>query len=275
VMLATAPATGTSRALSYGTIYTTKLLRRGYDIDRATRWRAFADLKAADAMRPFPAPLTVPGGPHGGTSTAEGGGGPASRRPAPLPGPVTYHGDPQAVLADESLALTLRQLAGYGRDGLPVLSADRRQIQGWITNDSVLQAVAREIGSLGTRAARVNGPAPQVSPPQPPTPLPGYQVLEITIGPGSPAAGNTLGTMSWPSGWIPVSILRHRSLQEPDPGLTLAAGDRIGLLTPAAQQPPMPPGQTASTPTAVFVPGTSPAQAEDVPTAEDRKGAGR
>jgi hypothetical protein len=34
VMLAVAVATATSRALSYGTLYTTKLLRRGQDIDR-------------------------------------------------------------------------------------------------------------------------------------------------------------------------------------------------------------------------------------------------
>ncbi len=61
VMLAVAIATATSRALSYGTIYTTKLLRRGYDIDRATPWRAVGDLTAADAMRPFPVPLAVPG----------------------------------------------------------------------------------------------------------------------------------------------------------------------------------------------------------------------
>jgi Bacterial regulatory proteins, tetR family len=36
VMLAVAIASMTSRALSYGTIYTTKLLRRGTDIDRTT-----------------------------------------------------------------------------------------------------------------------------------------------------------------------------------------------------------------------------------------------
>src|ERR1035438_6352378 len=57
VMLAVGIATAVSRALSYGTIYTTKLLRRGTDIDRATPWRAFGDLTAADAMRPFPQPL--------------------------------------------------------------------------------------------------------------------------------------------------------------------------------------------------------------------------
>ena len=274
VMLAVAIATATSRALSYGTIYTTKLLRRGYDIDRTTRWRAFGDLKAADAMRPFPAPLTVPGGLHNDTRRPDSDDSPAARSPAPLPGPVTYRSDPQAVLADESLALTLRQLAGYGRDGLPVLSADRRQVQGWITNDSVLQAIAREIGTLPARTGRVSGPAPQVSPPQPPTPLPGYQVLEITIGPGSPAAGKALGTMSWPRGWIPVSILRDRSLQEPEPGLTLAPGDRISLLTPAAQQPPGP-GGAGFHANGLSVPAASPAQSQDVPATEDRGGAGR
>jgi CIC family chloride channel protein len=40
VMLAVAIASTTSRALSYGTIYTTKLLRQGIDIDRMTPWRA-------------------------------------------------------------------------------------------------------------------------------------------------------------------------------------------------------------------------------------------
>jgi CIC family chloride channel protein len=257
VMLAVAIATATSRALSYGTIYTTKLLRRGYDIDRATRWRGFGDLKAADAMRPFPAPLTIPGGLHGDTRRTESDGSPAARGPAPLPGPVTYRSDPPAVVADESLARTLRQLAAYGRDGLPVLSVDRRQVQGWITNDSVLHAVAREIGTLPAQTTRPGGPAPPVSPQQPPTPLPGYQVLEITISPGSAAVGEILGSIIWPRGWIPVSILRHRSLQEPDPGLSLAAGDRISLLTPAAQRVPPPPparGSLAAAPTSCLSP---------------------
>ena len=35
-MLAVAIASTASRTMSYGTIYTTKLLRRGTDIDRAT-----------------------------------------------------------------------------------------------------------------------------------------------------------------------------------------------------------------------------------------------
>jgi chloride channel protein, CIC family len=139
VMLAVAIATATSRALSYGTIYTTKLLRRGYDIDRSAPWRAFGDLKAADAMRPFPAPLPVPESRGGDRDD-----GPSAR--ASLPGP-TCQSDPQAVCAGESLTLALRQLTEDGRDGLPVLSADGRLVQGWLTNSSVLQAIATRIGS--------------------------------------------------------------------------------------------------------------------------------
>jgi CIC family chloride channel protein len=49
VMLAVAIATATSRALSYGTIYTTKLLRRGTDIDRPGPAGPLAGLTAAQA----------------------------------------------------------------------------------------------------------------------------------------------------------------------------------------------------------------------------------
>jgi len=242
VMLAVAIATATSRGLSYGTIYTTKLLRRGQDVDRAAPWRAFGDLKAADAMRPFPRPLAVVGGP--GHRDGDGdGGGPG---PARLPGRVTYRRDPQAVFAAESLAQALRQLESYGRDGLPVLSGDGRQVQGWITNASVLQAVAREIGTSPPQAsppaAHLDGARLRASAAEPPTPLPGYRVLEVSIDQDSPAAGKALGSVAWPEGFIPVSVLRHRNLDEPDPGLTLAPGDRVSLLAPIRAFPaPRPP----------------------------------
>jgi chloride channel protein, CIC family len=231
VMLAVAIATAASRALSYGTIYTTKLLRRGYDVDRAAPWRAFGDLKAADAMRPFPAPLAVPDG-----HAPAGQGNRAGPGPALLPGPVTGRQDPQAVYAGESLPQTLRQLDAYGRDGLPVLSADGTQVLGWITNASVLHAVRAEIGGSppqATPAPARPGPAPAV----PPTPLPGYQVLEVTVGADSPGAGRALGAITWPPGYLPVSVLRRRRLDEPDPGLTLSPGDRISLLVPGPADP--------------------------------------
>jgi chloride channel protein, CIC family len=232
VMLAVAVATATSQALSYGTIYTTKLLRRGRDIDRAAPWRAFGDLKAADAMRPFRTPLPVASEPDGHASRALPG-------PMPLPGPVTYQSDPQAVYATESLAQTLRQLRGYGRDGLPVLSDDGQQIEGWITNASLLRVVAAELGSAPNQTSQAgrgaNDTGPDATDAAPPAPLPGYQILEVTIRPGAPAAGARLGSIRWPNGSIPVSVLRHRALQDPDPGLILAAGDRISMLAQTAR----------------------------------------
>jgi CIC family chloride channel protein len=229
VMLAVAIASTVSRALSYGTIYTTKLLRRGTDIDRATPWRALQDLKVADAMQPFRPPLMVKPGTNG-TGRAAG------QNQASLPGPVTHERDPQAVFATESLAQALRQLEVYGRDGLPVLSAGGQQVAGWVTSTSVLRAVAREIRSSQEETAEAQAaadwdhdtPAPAAE--APPSPLPGYRVIEITIADGSPAAGTRLGDITWPPGWVPVSLLRNRSLGQPDPKTVLDPGDRVNLL---------------------------------------------
>jgi CIC family chloride channel protein len=231
VMLAVAIATATSRALSYGTIYTTKLLRRGTDIDRPTPWRALQDLRVADAMHPFSTPLAA---------SADGDGHPAQPGLPSLPGPVTYRREPQAVFAGESLAQALRQLVVYGRDGLPVLSADGQQVAGWVTNNRVLQAVARQLQAAQSQAAQGQLAAgwamkdPQAALREPPTPLHGYQVVEITVADGSPAAGQGLGTLAWPAGYKPVSVLHNRTLRDPDPGTTLRAGDRVILL---ARQP--------------------------------------
>jgi len=247
VMLAIAIATATSRALSYGTIYTTKLLRRGQDVDRAAPWRAFGDLKAGDAMHPFAAPLPVPGESRAvGADVAPG----MPQVPATF-GEVTWHGDPQTVYAGESLAQTLRQLAAYGRDGLPVLSADGREVRGWITNTSVLQAVASQIGTSPPPAAGGQaGIQPTAANGGPPNPLPGYQVVEFTVRNDSSAAGQTLGSIGLPDGSVPVSVLQDRVLREPDPGLTLAAGDRVSVLTPLlpGEAPGSQPGRAAAMP---------------------------
>jgi CIC family chloride channel protein len=229
VMLAVAIASTVSRALSYGTIYTTKLLRRGTDIDRATPWRALQDLKVADAMQAFQPPFVVKPGPNG-TGRAAG------LDQASLPGAVTHERDPQAVFATESLAQALRQLEVYGRDGLPVLSADGQQVAGWVTSTSVLRAVAREIRSSQEETAEAQAAADwdhdtaASAAEAPPSPLPGYRVIEITIADGSAAAGTKLGDITWPPDWVPVSLLRNRSLRQPDPKTVLDAGDRVNLL---------------------------------------------
>jgi CIC family chloride channel protein len=230
VMLAVAIATAVSRALSYGTIYTTKLLRRGTDIDRAAPWRALQDLKLTEVMHPFQPTLPIP-----------------PVLPTAADGPAAYPNDPQALFASESLAQALRQLEVYGRDGLPVISADGRRVEGWITSATVLRALARQLAGTSDAAVAAQASADwgrcddtEAMLRHPPVPLAGYQVTELTITAGSPAAGRNLHEVTWPQAGIPVSVLRGRRLGPPDPGITLAEGDRVGLLIPAPSGPERP-----------------------------------
>ena len=235
VMLAVAIATAVSRALSYSTIYTAKLLRRGSDIDRAIPWRALQDLKLTDVMHPFQPALPIPPvlpvlsvlpadtGPSTASAAANGGG--AAARPAAADGPPTYRYDPQALFASESLAQTLRQLEVYGRDGLPVISADGRRVEGWITSATVLRALARQLAGTSNAAVEAEASADwgrcddtEAMLRHPPAPLAGYQVTELMITADSPAAGRNLHEVTWPQAGIPVSVLRRRPARPAGPG---------------------------------------------------------
>jgi CIC family chloride channel protein len=134
VLLAVSIASFLSSIISYADIYTTKLLRRGIDVDRAAPWRAFGDMKVREAMQPLGTPLPVP-------DAQPGEGGAPGPGPAPLPGPVTRQRDPQILFSNESVAQALRQLEVYGHDGLLVLSPDGQQIMGLVTGTSELPAM--------------------------------------------------------------------------------------------------------------------------------------
>ena len=82
----------------------------------------------------------------------------------------------------------------------------------------------------------------------PPAPLPGYQVIEITVSGDSAATGRKLGDLRWPSAGIPVSVLRDRPPPPAGRQITvLAPGDRVSLLIPAPQnsRPPHTDGREA------------------------------
>ena len=66
----------------------------------------------------------------------------------------------------------------------------------------------------------------------PSAPLPGYQVIEVTIPGDSPAAGRKLGDLPWPPAATLVSVLRGRRLRPPENEVTLSAGDRVSMLVP-------------------------------------------
>ncbi|HEX7161593.1 MAG TPA: hypothetical protein VF223_10210 [Trebonia sp.] len=189
-------------------------------------------MKVTDAMHPFGVPLPV----KANGSSARGD---LAADVAAVAGPVTRQLDPQAVFAGESLGQALRQLEVYGRDGLPVISGDGQRIQGWVTNASVLQALARQLSTARVETARAQLAADwghqdlESSLREPSAPLHGYQVAEISIGNGSPATGQRIDLVAWPAGCIPVSVLRASRLRPAGPAVVLRPGDRVSLLVPA------------------------------------------
>jgi CIC family chloride channel protein len=212
VMLAVSIATATSRAISYGTIYTTKLLRRGTDIDRPGPQHP---LTVGDAMRPF-------------ASSADPRGDGAARPAVPMGtiGRPTRLHDPQALFADESLGESLRRLERYGRGGLPVLSVDGTQVLGWLTDEDVVRAVAAEISGSATVADRVPRDASDHA----------FTLAEIRVDPGSGADGATVAEIDWPHGHHPVSVTRDGGLAALDATTRLTGGDRINVLVPRGSQ---------------------------------------
>jgi CIC family chloride channel protein len=227
IMLAVAVATTVSRTLSYGTIYTTKLLRRGIDIDRPNPTDVFAALTAADAMHPFTVPLDI-------TYRT----GDAHRDWTALLGPVTRVLEPRALFANDSLAQALRQLVLYGRDGLPVIDTDARRVQGWLTNQNVLRAVAAYLAAAepdiaaSHRAAEWADRQAETAEHDPRTQLAGYRIVEHTLAPDSAAVGRTIGELDWPAGHLPLSVLHDHRLVEADPTVRLTASDRISIIVP-------------------------------------------
>jgi chloride channel protein, CIC family len=228
VMLAVAVGTTVSRALSYGTIYTTKLLRRGIDIDRPTPTHAFVHLTAADAMHRFTVPQDL-------THQALNG----HQDWTTLLGPVTRVREPQALFANDSLAQALRQLVLYGRDGLPVIDTDARHVQGWLTNQNVLRAVDDYLADVqpdiaaSHQAAAWADPKARTAEHDPRSQLAGYRIVEHSVTPVSTAVGRILGELDWPAGHFPVYVNRERRIVGAETNIRLTAGDRINILVPA------------------------------------------
>jgi chloride channel protein, CIC family len=236
VVLATGIAVAVSKQLTYGSIYTTKLLRRGIDIERPRPQSALQLLTVADVMRPLAdgegRPMRLPPREEAASSNGRGPAWPSEI----TAGAVTDVGAPQVLFPDEDLAQTLRQLALYGRNGLPVIAPDGEHLEGWVTRQDVLAAFATELasdtdeaerGALATQLADDDSKAHV-----PPSPLYGYELVEVTVRPSSPAAGSALRDVSWPEGWVLVAVTTGREIVTPRDDIELRAGERVLLLAP-------------------------------------------
>ena len=242
IMLACGIAAAVSKQLTYGNIYTTKLLRRGIDIERPKTTSVLQTLTVADVMQPIPQldhqPPPLPSQELG-----------AERDAIPdelwerLAGPVTDTRQPQELFGDETLEQALRQLTLYDHHGLPVISHDRQHLQGWITRHDVLQTLATSVGSstreieYGAIAADFAVRDPEALAHTPSTPLTGYEIVEITINPHSPALGRRVGNISWPPGSLIVAVTDGQQMIPVHNDTELHAGERVTLLAPTAFRP--------------------------------------
>ncbi|TDS79912.1 chloride channel protein [Amnibacterium kyonggiense] len=216
VMLTVGIATAVSRELGYGTIYTTKLLRRGQDLERTAPWAAFLRLTAGTTMHPFGRAL--PAAPAG------------SEPDLSALGAVVSRARPQAVFEDEPIAEALRNLDGSGRDGLPVVATDGGAVTGWLTTGSVLGAVRRSLAAERDQAEAASDV---------PDPLPDFDVVELRVAPGSAADGRVAVDVAWPDGAVPVAVERAGTDRALDPRSRVGAGDVVQLLVRRAAPAPV------------------------------------
>jgi len=239
IMLGCGIAAAVSKQVTYGSIYTTKLLRRGIDIERPRAGGVLQRLKVSDVM--YPIPLQGAGAP--GPDRGANGAGAGSVDPAVwerLIGPVAETHQPQAVYLDETLEQGLRQLVLYGHAGLPVVSHEG-ELRGWLTRQGVLRTVADSVRDAPAQIERAaiaadfrpgNGHAAAH---RPTAPLAGYSVVELNVGRDSPAVGRRVDEIGWPPGSIVVAATDGRQIVPLAGRSTLREGERVIVLAPEAR----------------------------------------
>jgi CIC family chloride channel protein len=243
VMLAVGVAVGVSKRLSYGTIYTTKLLRRGIDIERPKPSSMLQLLTVGDVMQP----LDNKNGPRVIVSSGDGSlNGDANASPLSVAdiGEVVGAQRPQALFDDETLEQALRQLVLFGPNGLPVVSADRQSVVGWVTQEDVVHAMAVRIAASVSETAKGTLAAERASPDAakmlhvPPTPLEGYELVEIRIRGHSAEVGRKMGDVTLPDGAFIAAIIDGSRTIAATSDARLHAGNRLLVLVPTQHEVP-------------------------------------
>ncbi len=241
IMLACGIAAQLAKRITHGSIYTTKLLRRGIDIERPNALGALQALTVEEVMQPLgkldrAAPLLEAASTASAPTVEES-------QWERLVGPVTLARRPQALFAEEDLEQARRQLVLYGRDGLPVVSRDG-QLRGWLTRADLLRALDTELTSSeqeieeGAVAAEFAVANPSAAVHRPSTPLQDYEVLELRVLANSPARGRRVGEVDWPPGCFVAAVTQGREIHAAHRDLELQAGERVIVLAPTGEERP-------------------------------------
>jgi CIC family chloride channel protein len=244
-MLTCGIAAAVSKHLSYGSLYTTKLLRRGIDIERPKTTNVLQTLTVADAMSPVPR-LAAAAHLRADEDAKADGKGMTTTNWEKLVGLVNDARQPQELFGDETLEQALRQLTLYGPEGLPVLSDNREHLQGWITRHDILDALGRAVRSSersieqGAVAADFGADDPSMVAHRSSTPLTGYEILELTIAPDSAAVGRRVDEVAWPPNCLVVAVSEGHEPVALGGDTVLHAGERVTLLAAQHRVPDQP-----------------------------------
>jgi CIC family chloride channel protein len=245
IMLTCGIAAAVSKHLSYGSLYTTKLLRRGIDIERPKTTNVLQTLTVADAMSPVPWFAAAAHLRADQDAKADGEGMTTTNWENRV-GWVTDARQPQELFGDETLEQALRQLTLYGPEGLPVLSDNRAHVQGWITRHDILDALGRAVRSSersieqGAEAADFGADDPSMVAHRSSTPLTGYEILELTIAPDSAAVGRRVDEVAWPPNCLVVAVNDGHEPVALGGDTVLHAGERVTLLAAQHRVPDQP-----------------------------------
>ena len=242
IMLACGIAAAVSKQLSYGSVYTTKLLRRGIDIERPRTDTILRSLSIGEVMQPVQTgnglPRLQPAGQHQTRPARD-----CDARWDDFGTVIAGISDPQELFEDETLEQALRQLTLYGRSGLPVLSADRQHLRGWLTRQGILSVLMNNLEAssesmeAGAIAADFGANDPEQAAHHSSAPLGGYEIIELSIRAGSLADGHSLAEVRWPEGAIVVAASDRGELVAPSPEMTMRAGQHVVLLARSSSTP--------------------------------------
>ena len=114
-----------------------------------------------------------------------------------------------------------------------MISPDGLHLRGWVTRQSVLRVLAERVDTStgeaerGQLAAEFSDDDAASHLHVPRTPLEGYEIVEVSIWPESPALGRHIGEIPWPSGSIVVAAGKEGELVTPRGDLELGAGERV------------------------------------------------
>ena len=238
VMVVVGIATAVSKHLSYGSIYTTKLLRRGIDIERPLPTNVLHTLTVADVMQPVgtgAAALELGASPVGPSHVAARAG-PSCSATRPT---WDHHRSSSATRPSTRRCASWSSTADSGS---PLFHPTRSIYEAGSRVGNVLHAVSERMGSatreaeLGTLAAEFSEPDAAGRLHKPTKPLHGYDLFEIPIRASSPIVDRRVAEVAWPRGSVVVAVSENHELVSPRTDARLLAGERIVLLAPVAEE---------------------------------------